>query len=165
MTRTATSTQFWRDRDYVKDASKVKASVFTTHGFQDDNVRMDHVGMWWDAPEGQQRRAQAVAAARRPRGSVRVAPRASGSTRCTAGSTTTSTASTTASTNEPAVTIEDEKDVWGDYADWPIPGTQNVDVFLRSTGAATAGTLGGQPGVGATDTLGFTRRPPRARPR
>ena len=32
---------------------------------------------------------------------------------------------------EPAVTIEDEKDVWNDYADWPIPGTQNVDVFLR----------------------------------
>ena len=40
---------FWRDRDYVKDASKVKAAVFATHGIQDDNVRMDHMGMWWDA--------------------------------------------------------------------------------------------------------------------
>ena len=41
--------QFWRDRDYVKDASKVKAAVFATHGLQDDNVRMDHMGMWWEA--------------------------------------------------------------------------------------------------------------------
>ena len=28
---------------------------------------------------------------------------------------------------EPAVTIEDEMDTWGNYADWPIPGTQKVD--------------------------------------
>ena len=41
--------EFWRDRDHNKDASKVKASVFIVHGFQDDNVRMDHVGLWWDA--------------------------------------------------------------------------------------------------------------------
>ena len=87
--------------------------------------------------------------------SSRVAP--SGSTRCTAGSTTTSSASPTGSTTEPAVTIENEKDVWGNYADWPIPGTQNVDVFLRSTGAATAGNLAGQAAsVGATPTLDFT---------
>ena len=53
--------------------------------------------MWWEAPEGQQRPAQALAAARRPHRPVRVAPRESGSTPCTAGSTTTSTPSTTAS--------------------------------------------------------------------
>ena len=39
---------FWRERDYNLDPSKIKASVFATHGFQDDNVRMDHEGMWWD---------------------------------------------------------------------------------------------------------------------
>ena len=100
--------------------------------------------MWWDALKAR-RRAQAVAAARRPRAirSSRAAP--CGSTPCTAGSTTTSTASTTASRPSRAVTIEDEKDVWGNYADWPIPGTQNVDVFLRSAGQATAGNLGGRP--------------------
>ena len=47
-TRTATSTQFWRERDYNKDVSKVKAAVFAIHGFQDDNVRMDHLGLWWE---------------------------------------------------------------------------------------------------------------------
>ena len=41
--------EFWRDRDHNKDASKVKASVFIVHGFQDDNVRMDHAGLWWNA--------------------------------------------------------------------------------------------------------------------
>ena len=41
--------KFWHDRDHVKDASKVKAAVFATHGFQDDNVRMDQMGLWWEA--------------------------------------------------------------------------------------------------------------------
>ena len=58
--------------------------------------------------------------------------------------------------NEPAVTIEDEKDVWTNYASWPIPGTENVNVFLRGTGDnAAAGTLGGSSG-GAADTVNFT---------
>ena len=41
--------KFWNDRDHVKDASKVKAAVFATHGFQDDNVKMDQLGAWWEA--------------------------------------------------------------------------------------------------------------------
>src|SRR4051812_24846603 len=42
---------FWRDRDYNLNFAKIKAAVFATHGFQDDNVRMDHEGMWWDSLE------------------------------------------------------------------------------------------------------------------
>ena len=34
--------------------------------------------------------------------------------------------------NEPKVTIEDKMDTWGDYAEWPVPGTQNVDLYLRA---------------------------------
>ena len=37
--RTGDWTPFWTERDYVKDASKVKASVFLVHGMQDLNVR------------------------------------------------------------------------------------------------------------------------------
>ena len=147
--------QFWRDRDHVKDANKVKAAVFATHGLQDDNVRMDHMGMWWEALKAnnvprklwllraghedpfESRRTEWVDTLHRwfDHYLYGVANNIQ---------------------NEPAVTIENEKDVWGNYADWPIPGTQNVDVFLRSTGAATAGNLAGQPGVGATPTLAFT---------
>lgn len=42
-------TPLWTERDYVKDASKVKASVFLVHGMQDLNVRTKNFGQWWDA--------------------------------------------------------------------------------------------------------------------
>lgn len=42
-------TSFWTERDYAKDARKVKASVFVIHGQQDLNVRPKHFGQWWDA--------------------------------------------------------------------------------------------------------------------
>ncbi|MEU0740504.1 Xaa-Pro dipeptidyl-peptidase [Streptomyces sp. NPDC006134] len=47
--RTGDRTPLWTERDYVRAASKVKASVFLVHGMQDLNVRMQHVGPWWDA--------------------------------------------------------------------------------------------------------------------
>ncbi|WP_093772416.1 Xaa-Pro dipeptidyl-peptidase [Streptomyces sp. yr375] len=47
--RTGDWTSLWAERDYVKNASKVKASVFLVHGMQDLNVRTKHLGQWWDA--------------------------------------------------------------------------------------------------------------------
>jgi X-Pro dipeptidyl-peptidase len=47
--RTGDWTSLWTERDYVKDASKVRASVFLIHGMQDLNVRTKHFGQWWDA--------------------------------------------------------------------------------------------------------------------
>ncbi|NEA64848.1 Xaa-Pro dipeptidyl-peptidase [Streptomyces sp. SID12488] len=47
--RTGDWTSFWTERDYAKDARKVKASVFVIHGQQDLNVRPKHFGQWWDA--------------------------------------------------------------------------------------------------------------------
>jgi X-Pro dipeptidyl-peptidase len=42
-------TPLWTERDYVKDARKVRASVFVAQGMQDLNVRTKHFGQWWDA--------------------------------------------------------------------------------------------------------------------
>ncbi|MFB8180254.1 Xaa-Pro dipeptidyl-peptidase [Streptomyces sp. NPDC055966] len=42
-------TPLWTERDYVKDAAAVRASVFLVHGMQDLNVRAKHFGQWWDA--------------------------------------------------------------------------------------------------------------------
>ncbi|MFJ8667295.1 Xaa-Pro dipeptidyl-peptidase [Streptomyces sp. NPDC093600] len=42
-------TPAWTERDHVRDAGKVKASVFVVHGQQDLNVRANHFGQWWDA--------------------------------------------------------------------------------------------------------------------
>ncbi|WP_425827203.1 Xaa-Pro dipeptidyl-peptidase [Streptomyces fractus] len=47
--RTGDWTGLWQERDYVKDAGRVKASVFVVHGMQDLNVRAKHFGQWWDA--------------------------------------------------------------------------------------------------------------------
>lgn len=42
-------TRFWAERDYVKDARNIKASVFVTHGLSDYNVQTNHFAQWWDA--------------------------------------------------------------------------------------------------------------------
>ena len=42
-------TSFWAERDHVKDASKVRASVFVVHGLSDYNVQPNHFGNWWAA--------------------------------------------------------------------------------------------------------------------
>ncbi|MER6961501.1 Xaa-Pro dipeptidyl-peptidase [Streptomyces sp. NPDC000618] len=47
--RTGDLTSLWAERDYVKNAHHVKASVFLVHGLQDLNVRTKHLGQWWDA--------------------------------------------------------------------------------------------------------------------
>ncbi|MEV6738179.1 Xaa-Pro dipeptidyl-peptidase [Streptomyces sp. NPDC051104] len=47
--RTGDWTPLWTERDYVKDAGKVRASVFLVHGMQDLNVRTKHLGQWWNA--------------------------------------------------------------------------------------------------------------------
>jgi X-Pro dipeptidyl-peptidase len=47
--RTGDRTGLWSERDYVKDAAKVRASVFLVHGLQDLNVRTKHFGQWWTA--------------------------------------------------------------------------------------------------------------------
>ncbi|MFF4568607.1 Xaa-Pro dipeptidyl-peptidase [Streptomyces sp. NPDC001410] len=47
--RTGDWTPLWTERNYVKDAAKVRASVFLVHGMQDLNVRTKHFGQWWNA--------------------------------------------------------------------------------------------------------------------
>src|SRR4029079_1386716 len=133
---------FWAVRDYLKDLDKVKASVFITHAVQDASVVAAHCSKWWyglkernvprklwilrqghvDPFDG--RRAVWVDTIHRwfdywlqgvQNGIM----------------------------SEPAVDIEESRDNWKSYTDWPIPGTQMTDVFLRGTTATTAGELGG----------------------
>lgn len=47
--RTGDWTRLWRERDYVRHADRVRASVLLVHGMQDLNVRTRHAGQWWDA--------------------------------------------------------------------------------------------------------------------
>lgn len=40
---------FWDERNFVKDADKVTASVFAIHGLNDYNVKANHFSNWWEA--------------------------------------------------------------------------------------------------------------------
>jgi X-Pro dipeptidyl-peptidase len=40
---------FWHERNYLRDAGRVRASVLAVHGLNDWNVKSAHVGQWWDA--------------------------------------------------------------------------------------------------------------------
>lgn len=148
---------FWENRNYLGQVSNVKAAVFATHGLQDDNVRLDHLATWWAGlgeagvprklwllREGHvdpfdSRRAAWVDTLQRwfdhwlldvPNGIM----------------------------DEPAVDIEDAKDTWNSYASWPVPGTQDTDVFLRGLTADGVGAVGLSSG-GDTDALSFVDAP------
>ncbi len=45
-------TPMWQQRDYVRDARSVRASVFAVHGLGDLNVKPVQFGQWWDALAG-----------------------------------------------------------------------------------------------------------------
>lgn len=40
--------EFWAERDFVKDAENVTASVFAIHGINDYNVKANHFSNWWE---------------------------------------------------------------------------------------------------------------------
>lgn len=40
---------FWDERNYVKDAENISASVFVIHGLNDYNVKANHFSNWWEA--------------------------------------------------------------------------------------------------------------------
>ncbi|MGZ8694125.1 MAG: CocE/NonD family hydrolase [Gaiellaceae bacterium] len=148
-------TPFWQARDYTTNMANVHASVLLSFGLNDDNVKVDHFTNWWaglaanDVPrklwlsqEGHvdpffYRRAAWVDTLHRwfdywlydvQNGIM----------------------------SKPRVTIERSTNVWEEDADWPLPGTSNVDVFLNGSAAAAAGTLGAFTGGGSTDSLAFT---------
>lgn len=147
---------FWDDRDYLPDVGNVRASVFVSHGINDDNVRMDQMARWWEglaahgvprklwlSQEGHvdpfdYRRAQWVDTLHRwfdhwlwgiDNGIM----------------------------SEPRVDIETLADQWKTYSDWPLPGTADVDVMLHGSDPNAAGSLGlGDVGSNAGDALAFT---------
>ena len=147
--------EFWSDRDYVKDAANIKAAVFAVHGFQDDNVRMDHLGMWWEALKANDvpRKLWLMRTGHTEAFEVR---RAAWVDTLHRWFDHYLHGVDNGIEDEPAVTIEDEMDVWNEYADWPVPGTAAVNVFLKGTSEVAAGTLGGKAGDSGTNTLTFT---------
>jgi X-Pro dipeptidyl-peptidase len=149
-------TPFWVERDYVKDVGNVATSVFAVHGLQDDNVKTDDFAKWWDQLSARDvprkiwltgtghveafdfRRAEWVSTIHRwfdywlqgyPNGIM----------------------------DEPMADVEVGPDVWETYGNWPVPGTEDVTVWLRPGEAA--GTLALTPEPGKPQTRSFTDNP------
>jgi X-Pro dipeptidyl-peptidase len=145
---------FWDARDYLPNVGNVRASVFATHGLQDDNVTTDQFATWWAG----------LAAANVPRKlwllrEGHVDPfdsrRAAWVDSLHRWFDYWLYGVQNGIMNQPRVDIEDSKDVWNTYADWPLPATGDMDVYLRAATPATgAGVLGLSSG-GDADALTF----------
>ena len=90
-------------------------------------------------PRREQRPAQALALAGGPRRPVRLPPRASGSTRCTAGSTTGSRACRTGSWTSRRWTSRRRRTRGRPHAELAAPDTKPIDVYLQGTAAGATG--------------------------
>jgi X-Pro dipeptidyl-peptidase len=148
---------FWAVRAYLPNVGNVKAAVFASHGLQDDNVKMDHLGKWWAGLKAHNvprklwltrtghedpfdyRRTEWVDTLHRWFDHWLVGV-------------------DNGIMSEPQVDVETSRDTFATYSDWPVPETADVDVFLRGTTPATAGDLGLSSG-GDTDTLTWLDAP------
>ncbi len=142
---------FWDARNYRPNVGKVKASVFETHCLQDDNVKPDQFSEWW----------YGLAANNVPRklwlcreGHIDpfMTRRAEWVSQLHQWFDYWLWGVQNGIVAQPRVDIEDTKDDWHSYADWPLPGSSKVDVYLQGTTPDAPGTLAGATG-GATDTL------------
>ncbi|RJQ67527.1 Xaa-Pro dipeptidyl-peptidase [Pseudonocardiaceae bacterium YIM PH 21723] len=131
---------FWDARDYVPDASKVKATVFAIHGINDQNVKTINFGQWWDKITTTKktwlsgaghvdpfdlRRATYVDTLNRwfDRWLLNVQ---------------------NGIENQPLSTVERAPDSWTDEASWPAPGAKPTELKL-----GTGGVLGPTAGTGS----------------
>ncbi|MEV0731390.1 CocE/NonD family hydrolase [Polymorphospora sp. NPDC050346] len=149
-------TAFWNERSYVKKVKNQTASVFLIHGTNDDNVRADHFSKYWyalteyDIPRKlwlnqtghidpfDFRRAEWVSTLHRwfdfwlydiQNGIM----------------------------DEPRADVERSANVFATYADWPVPGMNDTEVFFQP-GTGGAGGLGLVP-VAKPTTLSWQDSP------
>ena len=130
---------FWDERNYVKDAGKVRAAVLAVHGLNDWNVKGKHVVQWYEA-------------LRRNGVEHKIWWHQSGHT----DPDTLRSVEWRRTLNrwfshylygvpngvqhEPKSTIQrEDKTTWVDEADWPAPGTSKVTLHPTAGGPAKGG--------------------------
>lgn len=149
---TGDKTRFWRDRDYLPAAGRVRASVFVVHGINDWNVKTDNFAAWWDrlAGYGVPRKIWLHQGGHGGPGSAATVTLPSGQ------------AWTYKQTEnrwfdywlwhvdngimgEPRAVIQREDRVYTTYRDWPDPGARPVKLRLNGTALAPSAPLRQQP--------------------
>lgn len=148
---------FWRERDYLPDARRIKAGVFLVHGLNDWNVKTRHTARLWEAlgRHGVPRKPWLHQAGHSNPMPLRMeewlrqlhqwydfwlygldnGP-----------------------LDEPAVDIEQADFTWRQQSTWPAPGTRRLTLHLNADGGLSP--LPGRPG-GRADSA--RRRPHPAR--
>jgi X-Pro dipeptidyl-peptidase len=146
--------QFWLDRDHLKDVDKVRASVFITHGTQDDNVRFNQATQWWEAlkARGITRKMWITRTGHEDPFDFRRAHWVDTLHRWFDHELQ---GLENGILDEPKVDVELAKDVFETASDWPVPGSALTDIFLQGIAPGSAGAFGLSSG-GATDSLSWT---------
>jgi X-Pro dipeptidyl-peptidase len=145
---------FWDARDYRPLVGNIKASVFETHCLQDDNVKPDQFSQWWAllAANNVQRKLWLC---REGHIDPFMTRRAEWVSQLHQWFDYWLWGVQNGIMQQPRVDIEDTKDNWHSYSDWPLPGSSAVTAYLQGTAPDAIGALGGSSG-GATDTLKWT---------
>ncbi|MGW3462561.1 Xaa-Pro dipeptidyl-peptidase [Streptomyces olivaceoviridis] len=148
-------TPLWTERDYVKDAAKVRASVFLVHGMQDLNVRTKHFGQWWDAlaRHGVERKIWLSQTGHVDPFDYR---RGAWVDTLHRWFDHELLGYDNGIDREPMADIERHPDQWVTSAAWPPRGTRTAVLHPAAGGQAGVGTLGPRPGTG---TESFTDDP------
>ncbi|MDA0174735.1 CocE/NonD family hydrolase [Solirubrobacter taibaiensis] len=145
---------FWDERNYRPDAGKVKASVFATHCLQDDNVDPDQTTEWW-YQLAKHNVPRKLWLCREGHIDPFMTNRVEWMRQLHAWFDHWLLGVQNGIMEEPRVDIENTKDNWAKYSDWPLPGSAETPIYLRGDSQTTTGTIGGQPG-GKTDRLTWT---------
>ncbi|ARF59873.1 Xaa-Pro dipeptidyl-peptidase [Streptomyces gilvosporeus] len=155
--RTGDWTGLWTERDYVRHAANVHASVFMVHGMQDLNVRTRHAGRWWDAlaRHGVERKIWLSQTGHVDpfdyRRGTWVATLHRWFDHYLMGYDN-------GIDREPMADIERAPDTWSTDAQWPAAGTQATTLRPRNATAPGAGILGTEPAPAGTSAA-FTDDP------
>jgi X-Pro dipeptidyl-peptidase len=150
-------TPFWAERDYLDDAAAIKASVFLVHGIQDENVRPDHFSKFW------QKLGEYDIARKLWIGRVgHIEPfdfrRAEWVDTLHRWFDYWLHGIDNGITDEPKVDVQTSTGAWEQHADWPIPTTGNVNLWLRGS-ADGAGSFALTPSLGAPESQSFVDNP------
>jgi X-Pro dipeptidyl-peptidase len=148
---------FWDERNYVKDAAKVRASVFMVHGRNDDNVRPDHFSDFWSAisAQGVQRKLWLSEEGHVDPFDFRRSAWVDTLHRWFDHALWKVPNGITA---EPMVDLETGPDVWQTYRNWPVPGSAPANLYFRG-GDDGAGGFGLSPQPGRPATAAFDDDP------
>ncbi|MCP2341300.1 Xaa-Pro dipeptidyl-peptidase [Actinomadura rupiterrae] len=143
---------FWDERNYVKDARKVKAAVMVVHGLNDWNVKTEQSVRWWNAlkqagvPRKLWLHQANHATPFRWRIDEWLRQTLHWFDRYLYGIRN-------GIENEPKVDIQRPDGSWETAKDWPLPGTRSLPVSLNAGPGGQPGVLSPRPRPGAAQSF------------